>query len=119
MLQCFSPREDEQIQCMCIVEFGISKLCTCKNGSAFPLILWTAPHFAFFSERRLKHEAGHVVILLKLRLSYFQFGLLKVRCHMRHLDVRYLGVQFADVDRHGIHYHLDVFRSELFTVQAQ
>lgn len=59
------------------------------------------------------------MILLELGLSHFQLGLVKVRRDVSHLNVRYLGIQLAHVNRHRIHYHLDVLRAKLFAVQTQ
>lgn len=92
---------------------------TCENSSAFPLILWIASCLALLREGRFEHEAGYIVILFELGLPHFQLGLLEVRSYVRDLNVRYLRIQFAYIDRHGIHYHLNILRAEFFTVQTQ
>ena len=71
---------------------------TCQDGAPFALLLHAPLPLPRLGEGHLKHEAANVVRPFELRFSFLQFFFIKERDHMRHLDIRVLGIQILRVD---------------------
>lgn len=58
------------------------------------MLLWVSPSLAIFRKWSFIHEAVDVMVLLKFRLSVFQFALLEIGSNMSDLNISKLCVQF-------------------------
>ena len=66
---------------------------TSEDSFPHPLISDLSVSFAALSERRVIHKSPHVVVPLKIRSTFQQLLIIKVRRDVRHLYVGYVRIE--------------------------